>query len=95
MGNDRYWIREEWTGYTEFKYHDVTADPPLERMDMVLCRNLFIYFDRALQNQVLESFLRSLPRGGFLVLGIVESMLGPARDKFIEYDRDCRIYAKR
>jgi chemotaxis methyl-accepting protein methylase len=95
MGNKRFWIREEWPGYIDFKYHDTIADPPLENMDIILCRNLFIYFDRDLQNQVLEHFWQSLNRGGFLVMGIVESMLGPIREKFIEYDRECRIYVKK
>lgn len=95
MGNKRYWIREEWPGYMNFQYHDVVADPPLEHMDMILCRNLFIYFDRELQNQVLERFWHSLHKGGFLVLGIVESPMGSIREKFIEYNRDARIYIKR
>jgi len=95
MGNKRYWIREEWPGYMDFKYHDVASDPPLEQVDMILCRNLFIYFDRELQNQVLENFWVSLAKGGFLVMGIVESMLGAVRDKFSEYDRDCRIYIRK
>jgi len=95
MGNQRYWIREEWPAYMDFRYHDVISDVTLENTDMILCRNLFIYFDRNLQNQVLENFWRSLNSGGFLVLGIVESMLGPVRDKFIEYDRGAKIFIKR
>lgn len=95
MGNSRYRIKQEWPKFMDFQYHDVIADPPLEHMDIILCRNLFIYFDRDLQSQVLERLCQSLNKGGFLVLGIVESLMGPIRGKFIEYDRDARIYVKR
>ena len=54
MGNKKYWFREELPSYMNFKFHDVTADVPLEVMDIVFCRNLFIYFDRVLQSQVLQ-----------------------------------------
>lgn len=94
MGNNRYWIREEWPKYMEFKYHDVISDAYLENIDLILCRNLFIYFDRELQNEVLNSFYKSLNKYGFLVLGIVESIMGPIKEKFVEYDRDARIYIK-
>ena len=95
MGNKRYWIREQWPPYAEFLYHDVIFDAPFVHTDLILCRNLFIYFDRELQEQVLEKFWDSLCDGGVLVMGIVESMIGPIRDKFIEYDRDARIFTKK
>lgn len=95
IGNRRYWIREEWPGYMNFQYHDVIADIPLERMDIISCRNLFIYFGRELQEQVLRRFWSSLNRNGFLILGNVESILGETREKYFEYDRKARIYMKK
>jgi len=95
VGNKRYWVREEWPTYMDFRYHDIIADIPLEHMDMILCRNLFIYFDRELQERVLRSFLLSLNKGGFLVMGNVESMYGEIKDHFIEYNRLARIYLKK
>ncbi len=95
MGNQRYWVREEWVSTMRFFYHDVTADVPLENMDLVLCRNMLIYFERNLQDQVLGCFWQALRKGGFLVLGIVESIMGSAREKYLDYDRDARIYVKK
>ncbi|MDP6685962.1 MAG: protein-glutamate O-methyltransferase CheR [Candidatus Omnitrophota bacterium] len=95
VGNNRYWIREEWPLYMHFKYHDIIADMPLNYMDIILCRNLFIYFNRGLQEKVLEKFWEALNKGGFLILGNVESIIGKVKDKFIEYDRSARIYVKR
>lgn len=93
--NERYWIREEWSPYLRFQYHDVIADLPPEHMDIILCRNVFIYFNRGLQEQILERFYNSLNRGGYLILGNVESILSAMRNKFIEYDRKARIYIKK
>jgi len=95
IGNGRYWIREEWPAYMNFQYHDIMADIPLDHMDIILCRNVFIYFGRELQGLVLRRFCESLNRGGFLVLGNVESIFGEIKEKFIEYDRRARIYVKK
>lgn len=93
--SSHYWIREEWPAYMDFRYSDVIADPPLERMDMILCRNMLIYFDRKLQVDVQRLLAGALNRGGFLILGNVESLWGELKDKFIEYDRKARIYLKK
>lgn len=95
VGNKRYWIREEWPAYMDFRYHDVIADLPLEHMDLILCRNLFIYFNRQLQEQILERFWGSLNKDGFLILGNVELMFGPVKEKFEEFDRKAKIYVKK
>ncbi|NQT89981.1 MAG: protein-glutamate O-methyltransferase CheR [Candidatus Omnitrophica bacterium] len=94
IGNKRYWIREEWPAYMDFRYHDIIADVALEHMDIILCRNLFIYFNRDLQNQVLERFWHSLNNGGFLILGNVETLYGSIKEKFVEYDTKAKIYVK-
>lgn len=95
MGNKRYWVRKDWSDKINFQYHDIIDDKPFEYVDLILCRNLFIYFDRGLQEKILERFWMSLNKGGFLVMGIVESMMGGVREKFIEYDRDTRIFIKK
>jgi chemotaxis protein methyltransferase CheR len=52
------------------------------KFDLILCRNVLIYFNNALQNKVFELFHKSLFDGGYLILGIHESMLGPMTSKF-------------
>ncbi len=95
VGERSYWIREELAGYVTFQYHDVIADVPLDRVDLILCRNLFIYFSRELQDQVIRRFSTALNKGGFYVMGNVESLLGAGREDFYEFDRDARIYVKK
>lgn len=52
------------------------------KFDIILCRNVLIYFNNKLQNKVFELFHKSLFDGGYLILGIHESMLGPMTSKF-------------
>ena len=57
--------------------HDLLKDPyPSEPQHLIICRNVLIYFDRAVQQQVIDRFRASLAPGGYLILGRVESLLG-------------------
>lgn len=94
MGNNRFWRKKEWNKYFIFKVHDVIKDPPLRNVDLILCRNLFIYFKRELQELCLRKFYESLNKDGFLVLGLTESLWGDLASDFIELDWENRIYKK-
>lgn len=75
--------------------HDLTQErPPDGPFDLVVCRNVVIYFDRATQERLFHRFATALPPGGVLVLGKVETLLGPARDLLtLEVPRE-RIYRR-
>ncbi len=45
-------------------------------MDVIFCRNVFIYFERRLQEQILRRFARTMVGGGFLFLGHSETING-------------------
>jgi chemotaxis protein methyltransferase CheR len=77
-----------------FKLHDVIRDEPFLHCDIILCRNLFIYFNRQLQEEVLFKFYESLNPGGFLVLGMVESLVGAAANAFENVNNRLRIYRR-
>jgi two-component system CheB/CheR fusion protein len=57
-----------------FSKHDVTADPPFARVDLISCRNLLIYFTPALQKRAFPIFHYALRPDGFLFLGHSESV---------------------
>lgn len=57
-----------------FAEHDLVTQAPLAQVDLLLCRNVFIYFDRALQKIVTEKFSDVLSDESFLVLGNSESL---------------------
>jgi two-component system CheB/CheR fusion protein len=57
-----------------FAKHDLTSDPPFSNLDLIVCRNLLIYFDATLQEKILPIFHYGLRSKGFLVLGESESV---------------------
>ncbi len=76
-----------------FSTHDVLSDPPFMNLDMISCRNLFIYFQDEAQARVLSMFLFGLRQDGFLLLGSSES-LGRFTDEFKVVDNRWRLFRK-
>jgi len=62
--------------------------------DLITCRNVLIYFDRDTQERLLGRFYDALAPGGFLVLGKVETLLGPVRSLFAAIDARERIFRR-
>jgi len=58
----------------EFKKHDLTADGYFGVFDLIICRNVFIYFNFNLQEKVLGLFNQSLSKNSFLGIGSKESI---------------------
>lgn len=56
-----------------FGEHDLSTGAPFPRTDLVMCRNVLIYFTHALQRLALEAFAYSLQPDGVLVLGLSET----------------------
>jgi two-component system CheB/CheR fusion protein len=59
-----------------FTIHDLLADPPFSRLDLISCRNLLIYLRPDIQQQTLALFHFGLRTGGVLFLGISETAGG-------------------
>ncbi|KQW38015.1 protein-glutamate O-methyltransferase CheR [Rhizobacter sp. Root404] len=78
-----------------FSDHSLATDSVFAEVQLVSCRNVLIYFDRALQNRALGLFRDSLCRRGFLGLGSKESMrFSDQADAFEEFVRGERIFRK-
>ena len=74
---------------------DLTRDAlPVRRYDLVACRNVVIYFDRVTQERLFVGFHDALVPGGTLILGKVETLVGPARDLLELVDVRERIYRR-
>ncbi|WP_299444432.1 chemotaxis protein CheB [uncultured Rhodospira sp.] len=67
-------VRKEIRDMVVFARQDLAKDPPFVRVDLISCRNLLIYFDAALQDQVLRTFHYALNPGAYLFLGKSESL---------------------
>jgi chemotaxis methyl-accepting protein methylase len=78
-----------------FERRDLIVDPPPRGMHLIACRNVLIYFDRSTQETLFQRFHDALAPGGFLVLGKVETLLGPARSQFAAVDPRERIFRRR
>jgi two-component system CheB/CheR fusion protein len=77
-----------------FATHDLTADPPFSRLDLISCRNLMIYLGPVLQKRVIPTLHYALAPKGFLVLGTSETV-GSHGDLFDVVDKKQRIYRAR
>jgi two-component system CheB/CheR fusion protein len=77
-----------------FSDHNVCQDPPFQRIDLICCRNLLIYFGTSLQQRVLSRFHYALVDGGTMLLGTAESVAG-SDDLFTQDRRSGHIYHKR
>lgn len=76
--------------------HNLVTDSVFAEVNMILCRNVLIYFDKNLQNKVHQLFYSSLINGGILCLGSKESLrFTDLNDKYVEADRKNRIYKKK
>jgi chemotaxis methyl-accepting protein methylase len=71
-----------------------SAPPPRRDYHMVVCRNVLIYFDRPMQERLLQIFTDSLAPGGYLVLGKVETLFGPVRERLLLVDPRERVYRR-
>ncbi len=77
-----------------FEPHDLVLDEPLRQMDLIICRNVAIYFTRPLQSKIFMDFCNSLNEGGYLFLGKAETLVGPAKERFKVIDKRWRLYQK-
>jgi chemotaxis methyl-accepting protein methylase len=78
-----------------FQRSDLLSDaPPAGALDLIICRNVIIYFDRATQERLFERFHDLLRPGGYLVLGKVETLLGRARTMFASIRGRERIFSR-
>jgi chemotaxis methyl-accepting protein methylase len=74
---------------------DLSNDPPPRRnYHLIVCRNVVIYFEREAQERVFATFADALAPGGFLVLGKVETLFGPARQRLTLLDPRERVYRR-
>jgi chemotaxis protein methyltransferase CheR len=79
-----------------FSVHNLAIDRSFNEFQLILCRNVLIYFNRQLQNKVIHLFYESLCPWGFLALGNKESLLfAESRDRFEEIDKKEKIYIRK
>lgn len=79
-----------------FTHHNLATDSVFGEMNLILCRNVLIYFNKELQERVLQLFYDSLCPGGFLCLGSKESLsFSRVANQFEEVCKKEKIYRKK
>jgi chemotaxis protein methyltransferase CheR len=78
-----------------FAQHNLATDRSFSEFNVIVCRNVMIYFDRSLQGRVHDLFYESLPMYGLLALGAKESIrLSPHETQYEVIDAREKIYRK-
>lgn len=76
--------------------HNLVTDSVFAEVNLILCRNVLIYFDKNLQNKVQSLFFNSLINGGVLCLGSKESLrFSDLYEKYMELETKQRIFKKK
>lgn len=97
-----YTARYDWAKFDEklaakmvIATHNLVSDRSFNEFQLILCRNVLIYFDRDLQNTALRLFDDSLDKLGFLALGAKENLkYSPINHKYKQLDNKERIWRK-
>ncbi|HSP40366.1 MAG TPA: CheR family methyltransferase, partial [Gillisia sp.] len=86
-----YQVIEQVRRMVIFSRHNVVKNPPFSNMEMVLCRNLLIYFQPSIQRKALNVLHYGLKEGGVLVMGTSESV-HTHKEHFEDISRKWKIY---
>ncbi|WP_425808051.1 CheR family methyltransferase [Desulfitobacterium sp. Sab5] len=95
VSGDRVQFLPSLADHIIFAQHDLVTDQSFNEFDLILCRNVLIYFNKLLQKKVHSLFYESLRPSGFLALGSKEGLSFSARAHYYEpVDIKNKIYQK-
>ena len=75
VGKNAYQVNEEIKKCVKFKQHDLLKDSYPTNCDLILCRNVLIYFTDEAKNTIYQKFNSSLRSGGVLFVGSTEQII--------------------
>ena len=87
-------LKQEITNMVKFQHLELSSENLIKEVDVIFCRNVFIYFYRDMQEKILMNFHNALKPQGYLIMGKVETIVTGAKDIFKEIDSEARIYQK-
>ena len=90
---DTYTFNKEARRQVIFGRHDLVQDAPISRVDLLVCRNVLMYFNAETQTRILARFHFALNEGGLLLLGRAETLLSHSHT-FAPVDLKRRISMK-
>jgi two-component system CheB/CheR fusion protein len=98
---DKYFVRDNGTfkvnrnirQMVAFGRQDLVSDAPISHLDLIICRNVLIYFNAELQNRIITKFHYALDKNGNVFFGKSESLLLGSK-LFSSIDKKWRIFNK-
>ena len=93
VDDNLYKFRDDLKKTIHFKVGDI-ASFSISQVDIIMCRNLLIYYDDAAKDLLFKKFYRTLKDDGFLVLGMAEVIPRSMKESFDVVDANVRIYRK-
>lgn len=93
---DYYKLDEKYLSRIEFVAHNLLSENDKDKFDLVLCRNVLIYFEKNMQNRVINNLTQSLKCQGVFCLGSKESLrFMDAYSYYLTIDQVHKIYQKK
>jgi chemotaxis protein methyltransferase CheR len=91
---EMYILSDKIKDMVRYKKHDLFTDNRLGHFDLILCRNVMIYFNKDMQEKLIARFYKALNFNGYLVIGKTEGLFGDIKDRFNIVNSRERIYQK-
>jgi chemotaxis protein methyltransferase CheR len=89
------WFDKTMLAKVSFREINLVDTPPFTKCDLILCRNVMIYFNQNLQNEVIKLFHEMLFTYGYLAIGSKESIIwSEYASKFLVVNNEEKIYKK-
>lgn len=91
----KYEIRPHIKEKVRFLYHDLMRGQPVSRfLDIIICRNVIIYFNEAQKNELCRVFNEGLIPGGYYIMGLSEYLGRDVEHLFKQYRPSLKIFTK-
>lgn len=85
IGDNSFQVSDEVKKCVKFSQHNLLKDPYPDKCDMIVCRNVMIYFTEEAKQVMYHKFNNSLKKDGILFVGSTEQIIGPATYNFSTY----------
>ncbi len=92
--NGEYKVKYSLRNMIRFGKLDIIQAPSISKIDILFCRNLFIYFEKGLQEKIFKKLDYALKPGGFLAIGPAEVLPPAFASMYREVKKGSRLYRK-
>ena len=89
---DTFCVTDEVQDLVSFRKHDLVQEAPPRTFDLVICRNLFIYINTEAKQAIFETLGSGVEPGGYLTIGMTETVPTAVRDRYDPVEKRLRIY---